>query len=138
MKRNRPGSQLLAIGASLLALTVVSVAGSNDCGHSAALPTTDPYRCYNCHGTAAPNRLDLNPFGRDFAANGHVWNADLAAMDSDEDVCSNGFELGDSDGNGVMDGHATQQGSNPGVPDCSGGAFNDPVTWGTLKSLFQR
>jgi len=36
-----------------------------------------------------------NPFGLDFAANNHVWNAALCGKDSDGDGKTNGQELGD-------------------------------------------
>lgn len=38
---------------------------------------------------------ELNPFGRDFAAQGHTWTTELCEMDSDGDGRSNGIELGD-------------------------------------------
>lgn len=139
MRWSRHQSRLLAIGAlPIVAVAFVSLADATDCGHSATLPTTDPIGCANCHRTATPGGQDLNPFGQDFANGGHVWNSTLALRDSDADDCSNGFELGDSNGDGVLDGYITQQNSNPGVADCSGGALTEPRTWGDLKALFQR
>ncbi|KAK7114201.1 hypothetical protein V1264_000300 [Littorina saxatilis] len=38
-----------------------------------------------------------NPFGEDFAKNGHKWTAALCRLDSDEDGLTNGQELGDPD-----------------------------------------
>ena len=100
-------------------------------------PENSRYSCTNCHTYLdAYSNSELNAFGEDFREYGLVWNADLAAMDSDGDSCTNGVEIGDSDGDGQLDGHVQQESSNPGVADC-GGAFSDEKTWGALKSLFE-
>ncbi len=79
----------------------------------------------------------MNPFGVDFRGNNRVWNAVLAQMDSDDDGCLNGVELGDSDGDGQLDGNIHEENGNPGVADdCGSGALTDEVTWGALKALF--
>jgi hypothetical protein len=58
-------------------------------------------------------------------------------MNSDGDNCSNGFELGDSDGDGENDVGVTELQTNPGVDDCSGASVNE-TTWGSLKALFDQ
>jgi len=45
--------------------------------------------------TSAGGGGDRNPFGVDFAAEGHAWTKALCEMDSDGDGRSNGIELGD-------------------------------------------
>ena len=77
------------------------------------VPNGSKNSCLTCHdiATGAP---DLNPFGSAFAANGHAWNASLAAKDSDGDGASNGLELGDSSGSGTPTAGATV--TNPGDP----------------------
>ena len=88
-----------------------------------ALPSFNKYKCANCHATAKPDatHYDLNSFGNDFLANGKVWNKALANMNSDNDKCSNGFELGDVNGDGVYDqGGEVLENSNPGNgADCT-------------------
>ncbi len=73
----------------------------------------------------------------DFLANGRLWDSDLATLDSDNDGCLNGVEVGDSDGDGNSDGNVTEQAGNPGVfDDCGSGSLVDEKTWGTLKAMF--
>ncbi len=107
-------------------------------GHMTQLPLHSRFGCANCHAGATTTQIStpaLNPFGVDFRNNGMVWNAALAALDSDGDGCRNGAELGDVDGNGQPDVYATQESSNPGVPDCTAEIL-DEQSWGALKSLF--
>jgi len=108
-------------------------------GDMALLPIAAPNLCLTCHLTATPTAGDreLNPFGVDFLANGRLWDANLANLDSDEDGCLNGVEVGDSDGDGFPDGNVEEQAGNPGVRDeCGGGSLVDEKTWGTLKAMF--
>ena len=102
------------------------------------LPVTEPFSCATCHVEQDP-LLDrtLNVFGLDFLENGRKWDAQLAQLDSDLDGCLNGFEVGDSDGNGNADINVVEQAGNPGLPgDCGAEAFVDEKTWGTLKAMF--
>jgi hypothetical protein len=102
------------------------------------LPAYERFQCMNCHTIPSPTDQipDLNPFGDDFLANDGHWDRVLALMNSDGDRCSNGSELGDRDGNGVLDdaGRPRENG-NPGDPaDCT--APIDAATWGIIKDLF--
>jgi hypothetical protein len=113
-------------------------AGATDFDMS-LLPVTAPNLCLSCHTAASPtsgNRA-LNAFGRDFLANGRLWDLNLAQLDSDRDGCLNGVEVGDSDGDGRPDGNVTEQAGNPGVfDDCGSGSLVDEKTWGALKAMF--
>jgi len=102
------------------------------------LPVTSPFLCLACHTQDSPSgSAPLNVFGADYLDNGRTWDQDLAALDSDGDGCTNGFEVGDSDGNGQPDGNVTEQAGNPGVPDdCGSGHVVDEQTWGALKAMF--
>lgn len=106
------------------------------------LPLWEPFRCLTCHQDQDPELsgdTSLNPFGEDWLANGSVWDLNLANMDSDRDDCTNGFELGDADGNGEPDGNVTEQSSNPGVQDeCGGSGLVEERTWSALKALFDQ
>ena len=103
------------------------------------LPAYQKYKCALCHTSATPTAGSsaLNAFGRDFSANENVWDKTLALLNSDDDKCLNGFELGDQDGDGVFDnfGQAVEH-SNPGDPaDCS--IALDRKTWGMIKEVFR-
>lgn len=103
------------------------------------LPAYNKFKCGLCHTTAAPTQgnAELNAFGVDFDNNGRVWDRTLALLNSDNDKCLNGFELGDKDGDGVFDysGEALEH-SNPGdSADCSIALTEQ--TWGTIKALFR-
>lgn len=105
----------------------------------ARLPVTVPNNCLACHVVEIPSVGDaaLNPFGDDFLANGRLWDANLANLDSDGDGCLNGVEVGDSDGDGEPDGNVDSQAGNPGVVDeCNAGSLVDEKTWGALKAMF--
>lgn len=100
------------------------------------LPIYEPYRCLICHvGDPGHGSAVLNQFGNDYLANLRRWNASLAALDSDLDGCSNGVELGDVNGDMVIDGNIDRLASNPGAADC--GSSHDATTWGELKALFE-
>ena len=100
------------------------------------LPAYNKFQCILCHDTPSPSYqfAPLNSFGADFRENGMVWNKTLALKNSDGDRCINGFELGDLDGDGVLD--EAEQGvhSNPGARDCT--IAITYKTWGIIKELF--
>ena len=101
------------------------------------LPVTEPNLCSTCHLQEDPQfDFTLNVFGIDFLENDRNWDDQLAQLDSDLDGCTNGFEIGDSDGNGIADGNVVVQAGNPGVSDCGSEALVDEKTWGTLKAMF--
>jgi hypothetical protein len=86
------------------------------------MPNGGAFSCSTCHGSSKSIK---NVFGADVnslvSRNGQqkFWDAVLAAEDSDEDGYSNGLELGDENGDGVVE--RTTNLSNPGdassVPD---------------------
>ena len=131
------------VAAGLLALPVVMLTvpelADGNTTLMQRLPAFSKFQCALCHTSASPTEasFDRNSFGRDFEANGNVWNAALAAKNSDGDRCTNGFELGDIDGDGRPDhGIPGVENSNPGVPDCT--LPVDAVTWGVIKEIFAR
>jgi hypothetical protein len=101
------------------------------------LPVSTPYLCLNCHNVANPTSLTagLNSFGTAFKDNGDRWDRTLALQRSDTDNCTNGFEVGDEDGDGRADTGVTQERSNPGQGDCS--LQITPQAWSNLKALFR-
>jgi hypothetical protein len=123
---------------------VVGLATTSDQSVLPIPPESSQFGCLNCHTLVQPTQSDhqLNPFGDDYLTAGRQWTPALAQQDSDEDGCTNGFELGDADGDGVLDQDepGVSENGNPGEPgDCGGnGALTDPQTWGALKALFQR
>jgi hypothetical protein len=133
--------------AKRLAATALAVALAAACAGQARatnldmsrLPVIVPNLCLACHVLDAPTagNAALNVFGRDFRANGQIWDLNLSALDSDGDGCLNGVEVGDSDGDGSPDGNVTSQAGNPGVADdCGSGPLVDEKVWGTLKAMF--
>ena len=103
------------------------------------LPVSSPNLCFACHleTSPTPGDNDLNPFGLDFLENGRVWDSNLAQLNSDDDACLNGVEVGDSDGDGEADGNVTEQSGNPGVADeCGSSHLVDEKTWDALKAMF--
>jgi hypothetical protein len=103
------------------------------------LPAFNKFKCVLCHTSADPSAGDagLNAFGVDFDKNGRVWDRELAMLNSDNDKCLNGFELGDQDGDGIFDhpGEAIEH-SNPGdSSDCS--IALTVQTWGKIKEVFR-
>ena len=101
------------------------------------LPSSTPYLCLNCHNVANPTATTaaLNSFGTAFRDNGSRWDRTLATQRSDSDNCTNGFEVGDEDGDGQPDAGVTQERSNPGQGHCS--LQITPQAWSALKQLFQ-
>ena len=113
--------------------------------HMSDLPSAEIFGCAICHVSSNPTSADLNVFGVDYAdhladlADGETgaWDLFLAGIDSDQDGCTNGLELGDVDGNGLLDEGVLKEGSNPGLPgDCQSINPLDPSTWGALKAMF--
>jgi hypothetical protein len=129
----------LTIGSIVAVLVILCVsAASATEALQADLPLSVPFACLNCHLSDAPSAANasLNAFGTAFFDHGSEWDSYLAGLDSDEDGCTNGAEVGDVDGNGVADGSVTQESSNPGVAgDCSASTI-DASTWGELKAMF--
>ena len=101
------------------------------------LPAHERFQCMLCHTVATPTQPNdtLNLFGTDFKRNGNVWNRTLAALNSDGDACSNGFELGDRDGDGKLEPGAGMEQANPGDPTDCRVALTES-TWGLIKRLF--
>ncbi|MBN2071980.1 MAG: hypothetical protein JW814_11030 [Candidatus Krumholzibacteriota bacterium] len=124
---------LSVLGMSILALGAGKISGTED--SMKKLPNHSRYRCAICHVSAEPRQgsSELNLFGVDFLARGGVWSAVLAGEDSDKDTYTNGFEIGDDNGDGVAE--IEPERSNPGdikeIPSSI-----DPKTWGLIKSLF--
>ena len=104
------------------------------------LPVFAPFRCLICHTTDPGETGDtaLNSFGADFLDNTRLWDAALASLDSDNDGCANGVELGDADGDGQTDGGVTALQSNPGGAGDCGGSNLSLRTWGEMKALFDQ
>ena len=100
------------------------------------LPVYKRYMCSLCHISGDPEQegTDLNDFGKDFQANNHVWDKDLAEMDSDGDDYPNGLELGDEDGDNEPETYVER--SNPGDP-LNNPSSIDKDTWGIIKNLFK-
>ncbi|UCG51137.1 MAG: hypothetical protein JSW58_13190 [Candidatus Latescibacterota bacterium] len=103
------------------------------------LPAYNKYRCALCHTTGSPTEgeADLSVFGVDFRDNGKIWNRTLALLNSDNDKCLNGFELGDQDGDGVYDyaGEVMEHSNPSDSADCS--IALNVSTWGVLKEIFR-
>jgi hypothetical protein len=101
------------------------------------LPAATQFRCLNCHAVQDPGSANatLNSFGSAFRDNGLQWNQTLAALRSDTDRCTNGFELGDENGDGRLDPGAVAERSNPGQSDCT--LQLNETAWSNLKALFR-
>lgn len=128
---------IIGLAAFCLALMLRPGPASGTIADMQKLPTFTRFQCLLCHTTAQPTaqNADLNAFGNDFLENGRIWNQALAMKNSDEDGCTNGFELSDRDGDGKPDFGAHAEESNPGNPtDCSV-AFTR-FNWGVLKKVF--
>ena len=102
------------------------------------LPVSVTNGCLNCHVVGNPSAVNatLNVFGVDFRTNAFKWDRTLALMNSDRDACTNGFELGDRDGDGRPDAGVIGEHSNPGQSsDCT--LELTPAAWSALKNLFR-
>jgi hypothetical protein len=112
-----------------------SVMGTDN--YMRALPLYSRFQCADCHVSANPTiaSYTLNPFGVDFKANHEKWDGVLAPKDSDGDGFTNGYELGDQDGNGVPE--AAFERSNPGDSLSKPNSSVDMKTWSQIKSLFE-
>jgi len=86
------------------------------------IPNGGLNRCGNCHIDPAGGG-PRNDFGLAFAANLYVWDATLAALDSDEDGHPNGEELQDPDGNWML---SDDPPGNPLLVSSPGWAFSTP------------
>lgn len=127
---------LLTAFLSVLLLSSVALA---ELGGNFDLPENISYTntCALCHYSDFPELTDLTSFGLDYLNNGKIWNRALAEQDSDNDDCTNGFEIGDVDGNGIIDDGSFGDFSNPALAgDCSPTGIVDEATWGSLKALF--
>lgn len=101
------------------------------------LPTSTAFRCLNCHNVQDPGAANagLNAFGQEFKRNSFQWNTTIALLSSDGDNCTNGFELGDENGDGIVDANVTRERFNPGQTDCT--LQITPQAWSALKTLFR-
>ena len=134
----------VAVFAVLLAGTAGNVGATEQEMNN--LPAWERFACAICHvaETPLPGQAEFNPFGNDYFAHREelagaapVWDSFLAGLDSDQDGCSNGVELGDVDGNGQLDVGIVGEAGNPGLPgDCQSVNPLDESTWGALKSMF--
>ena len=120
------------------ALLVIASSGAATQLYMSKLPLSNPYRCLNCHTVQDPvlANATLNSFGLDFKNNGFKWDRTLAQKGSDGDSCSNGFEIGDQDGDGRLDLNLTGERHNPGEMDCT--LQLTPEAWPTLKPRLDR
>lgn len=127
------GAALALVGAIV---AVLPQGASSTADYMLRLPAYARFRCALCHQSSTPvaGNAPLNPFGDDFKGNGYRWDDLLALKNSDGDRCANGFEIGDSNGDGKLDGGSKVEHSNPGVPDCS--ISITYKTWGIIKQIF--
>ena len=122
------------LAAVLAAYTVSAVPG-----YVSVIPNGSVNSCSTCH--AASGAPALNPFGSDFLANNHLWNAALAMKNSDGDAYSNGQELGDPTGSGtpIPGASVSKPGDATSIPTltppnisisspANGGSFSPPFT----------
>ena len=124
--------------AGCLAAAIVSPAAATSL-YMQRLPTSSTFRCLNCHANQDPataSQAQLNVFGEAFRTNGFRWDRTLASLRSDHDACTNGFELGDEDGDGRPDAGVASERSNPARDgDCT--LQINPEAWSNLKKLFR-
>lgn len=121
----------------LLAVLCGALPASATTAYMQRLPTSTAFRCLNCHNVQDPpaNNAGLNTFGQAFKTNGFQWNVTLASLSADGDNCTNGFELGDENGDGIVDANVTRERFNPGQTDCT--LQITPQAWSALKTLFR-
>lgn len=133
------GLVLVACAAPLLGLLLAPESAVGTAGLMARLPAYERFKCALCHTSAAPvsGLAELNVFGVDFSAAGMEWNPTLAMLNSDDDRCLNGFELGDENGDGTLDypGQTAERGNPADGADCS--IAMSFQTWGYIKEVFR-
>jgi hypothetical protein len=133
------GLVLFAGLAPLAALVLAPESATGTASLMTRLPAYQKFKCLLCHTSAAPvaGSSELNAFGSDFKANGMVWNETLALLNSDNDRCLNGFELGDENGDGTLDasGPAVERSNPADGSDCSIAVTFQ--TWGKIKAVFR-
>lgn len=80
------------------------------------IPNGNVYGCSTCHDSGGGGPRNLFGYAVEEVAIGSqpFWNAALAALDSDQDGFTNGEELGDPDGDGIVD--PSRPVSHPGDP----------------------
>lgn len=103
-------------------------------GYENQIPNGAVDMCLSCHATQQGGTH--TPFADDFAANNHLWDAVLAAIDSDNDGYSNGVELQDSTGTwsiGDPDPGNPAEVTNPGDPASFPGATGGPLISNTTQ-----
>ncbi len=81
----------------MLGMTLATQTMQASSSYVSRIPNGATFSCANCHVNPAGGGT-RTPFGEAFRSNSHLWNAALAALDSDGDGYSNGVELGDPNG----------------------------------------
>ena len=130
---------LVACAAPLFALLLTPDPAESTPDLMLRLPTYQKFRCVLCHTSAEPaaGSAALGSFGDDFTANDRIWDKTLAYMNSDDDRCLNGFELGDQNGDGIFDysGEVVEHSNPADGADCS--IALTIQTWGKIKEVFR-
>jgi hypothetical protein len=106
MSSYKVSSLLIGIGVAII--VSFGIIGFTSDTYVSNIPWGSVFSCQTCH-TAEP---DLNVFGFAYSNNGNLWDATLAALDSDGDGYTNGTELQDPSGLWIV-----------GEPDPGDGAF---------------
>ncbi len=134
MRSKTPVRRIVLISFAVVSLFFGILTGTDD--FMQRLPVYGDLNCEICHTRSDPSTgaAEMNPFGKDFQDNGNEWNKKLAEMDSDNDGCTNGIEIGDEDGDGSPT--TVRVRSNPGDPFDTPSSL-DQKTWGVIKSLYK-
>jgi hypothetical protein len=80
-----------------VAVAVAAAVAGSASGFSRYQGTVPNTAVFNFLGHTGGNTRNVDPFGKDFANQGHKWTVALCQMDSDGDGVSNGAEVGDPD-----------------------------------------